>query len=34
MERDKEAIGVFHEVASTDPESLYFIGVQRVTVEV
>jgi predicted RNase H-like HicB family nuclease len=34
MERVKEAIELFLEVAGTNPESLDFVGVQRVTVEV
>ena len=33
MARIKEAIEPCLEVASTDPESLDFVGVQRVTVE-
>jgi len=34
MERIKEAIELCLEVAGTDPETLDFVGVQRVTVEV
>jgi predicted RNase H-like HicB family nuclease len=34
MERIKEAIELCLEVAGTHPESLDFVGVQRVTVEV
>ena len=34
MARIKEAIELCLEVAGTDPESLEFVGVQRVTVEV
>jgi predicted RNase H-like HicB family nuclease len=34
MERIKEAIELSLEVAGTEPESLDFVGVQRVTVEV
>jgi len=34
IERIKEAIELCLEVAGTDPESLDFVGVQRVTVEV
>ena len=34
MARIKEAIELCLEVAGTDPESLDFVGVQRVTVEV
>jgi predicted RNase H-like HicB family nuclease len=34
MERIKEAIELCLEVSGTDPESLDFVGVQRVTVEV
>ena len=34
MERIKEAIELCIEVAATDPESLDFVGIQRITVEV
>jgi predicted RNase H-like HicB family nuclease len=34
MERVKEATELCLEVAGTNPESLDFVGVQRVTVEV
>jgi len=34
MQRIKEAIELCLEVTGTDPESLDFVGVQRVTVEV
>jgi predicted RNase H-like HicB family nuclease len=34
MERIKEAIELCLEVEGTDPESLDFVGVQRITVEV
>ena len=34
IERIKEAIELCLEVAGTDPKSLDFVGVQRVTVEV